>query len=105
MRRWIHVKQNVSYGNPSHASLLRIVATTDADGITAGVAITGPATNPEVAFTSTPQLPQEEVLAQILFGRRLENLSAIQALQLANAVAILAGRGGDGIVARLRQMN
>jgi len=83
--------------------MLRIVATTDADGITAGVAITGPATNPEVAFTSTPQLPQEEVLAQILFGRRLENLSAIQALQLANAVATLAGRGGDGIVARLRQ--
>ena len=55
------------------------------------------------AFLKSPQLPQEEVLAQILFGRRLENLSAIQALQLANAVATLAGRGGDGIVARLRQ--
>lgn len=83
--------------------MLRILATTEADGITAGVAITGPATDPEVTFTSTPQLPQEEVLAQILFGRRLENLSALQALQLANAVATLAGRGGEGIVSRLRQ--
>jgi translocation and assembly module TamB len=30
-------------------------------------------------------------------------LSALQALQLANAVATLAGRGGEGVVSRLRQ--
>ena len=80
-----------------------IVADTQNDGITSGVTIEGPATDPVVTFTSTPELPQEEVLAQLLFGQGLQNLSAFQALQLANAVATLAGRGGQGIVSKLRE--
>ncbi|MFC3182276.1 translocation/assembly module TamB domain-containing protein [Cypionkella sinensis] len=83
--------------------LIHIVATTENDGITSGVTIDGPATDPVVTFTSTPELPQEEVLAQLLFGQGLQNLSALQALQLANAVATLAGRGGEGVVSKLRQ--
>ncbi len=82
---------------------IHIVADTQNDGITSGVTIDGPATDPVVTFTSTPELPQEEVLAQLLFGQGLENLSAFQALQLANAVATLAGRGGQGIVSKLRE--
>ncbi len=81
---------------------LRIVASTNNDGITSGVVIEGPATDPIVTFTSQPQLPEEEVLAQLLFGQTLQNLSALQALQLANAVATLAGKGGEGLVGRLR---
>ena len=83
--------------------LLSVAASTVSDGITSSVRIDGSANDPKVSFTSTPELPEEEVLAQLLFGRRLETLSAFQALQLANAVATLAGRGGDGIVNRLRQ--
>lgn len=82
---------------------LHIVASTVNDGITVGVAIDGPATDPVVSFTSTPELPEEEVLAQLLFGQTLQGLSAFQALQLASAVATLAGKGGDGIVARARK--
>lgn len=82
---------------------LRIVASTENDGITSGVLIEGPATDPKVTFTSSPQLPEEEVLAQLLFGQTLQNLSALQALQLANAVATLAGKGGEGVVGRLRK--
>lgn len=82
---------------------LSIIASSTNDSITSNVLIEGTARDPEVRFTSNPQLPQEEVLSQLLFGRRLESLSALQALQLANAVATLAGRGGEGIVGRLRQ--
>ncbi|MES2433131.1 MAG: translocation/assembly module TamB domain-containing protein [Pseudomonadota bacterium] len=82
---------------------IHIVASTENDGITSGVTIDGPATDPVVTFTSTPELPQEEVLAQLLFGEGLQNLSAFQALQLANAVATLAGRGGQGVVSKLRE--
>jgi translocation and assembly module TamB len=82
---------------------LHISATTENDGITSGVAIDGPADDPVVAFTSIPELPQEEVLAQLLFGQELKNLSTFQALQLANAVATLAGRGGEGVVSKLRK--
>lgn len=82
---------------------LSIIASSTNENITSNVIIEGTARDPEVRFTSNPQLPQEEVLSQLLFGRRLESLSALQALQLANAVATLAGRGGEGIVGRLRQ--
>lgn len=82
---------------------LAIAASTESDGVTSIVRIDGPATGPTVTFTSNPELPEEEVLARLLFGRGLENLSPVQAAQLANAVATLAGRGGIGIIDRLRQ--
>jgi translocation and assembly module TamB len=87
----------------SFVPVLAVAATTESDGVQSSVTITGPADDPEVAFTSVPDLPQEEVLARLLFGRDLGSISALQAAQLANAVAVLAGRGGTGIVARLRQ--
>lgn len=82
---------------------LRIVASNQGADVVTQVVIEGPADNPTVTFSSSPEMPQEEVLAQLLFDQSLQNLSAFQALQLANAVATLAGRGGDGIAARLRK--
>ena len=81
---------------------LRVVASTENDGITANIEIEGRADDPKVRFTSSPELPEEEVLAQLLFGQGLQNLSPLQALQLASAVATLAGRGGEGVISRLR---
>jgi translocation and assembly module TamB len=75
--------------------------TTNAD-VTSIVEIEGPAIDPDVRFTSTPELPQEEVLAQLLFGQKIQNLSALQGIQLASAIATLAGRGNGGIIARVR---
>jgi translocation and assembly module TamB len=82
---------------------IRIAASTESDGVTSSVLIEGLANDPVVSFTSSPQLPQEEVLSRLLFGRGLETLSAFQAAQLAGAVASLAGKGGEGIVAKLRK--
>ena len=80
-----------------------VAASNESDGITSFIRIDGPATEPVVSFRSSPELPEEEVLSRLLFGRGIENLSALQAAQLANAVATLAGRGGVGIIGRLRQ--
>lgn len=82
--------------------VLRFVAETDANGIIVRVILDGPASSPEISFSSVPELPEDEVLAQLLFGRDLSNLSALQALELANAVAVLAGRQGVGLLSRLR---
>ena len=82
---------------------VRIVATVDSDGIAASVLIEGAADDPRVSFTAVPSLPQEEVLARLLFDRGLDRLTAFQAIQLAGAVATLAGRGGEGVIGRLRQ--
>lgn len=82
---------------------LSVKASTENDGVVSSVVIEGRASAPEVRFESAPELPQEEVLAQLLFGQDLSSLSAFQAAQLASAVATLAGKGGDGIVGKLRQ--
>jgi translocation and assembly module TamB len=81
---------------------LRFVAASAQDGLTATITLEGAANAPVLSFASSPDLPEEEVLAQLLFARGIENLSPFQAAQLAQAVATLAGRGGEGLVARLR---
>ena len=81
---------------------LRFVSATDTPNGEVRVIVEGPADEPEVTFESTPAGPQDEVLAQLLFGRNISEISAFQALQLASAVATLAGRGGNGIIGNLR---
>ncbi|EYD72643.1 translocation/assembly module TamB domain-containing protein [Limimaricola hongkongensis] len=78
---------------------IRLVATTEtATGTRVRIIIEGPASAPEVRFESTPDLPQDEVLSQLIFGRDLSSISPLQAVQLAAAVGTLAGRGGGGLI-------
>lgn len=78
-------------------------ASSDTFGSTATIVLDGPATAPEVHFSSSTGLPEEEVISELIFGDGLNNLSTFQLVQLANAVATLSGRGGEGVVARLRR--
>ncbi|MDS9466910.1 translocation/assembly module TamB domain-containing protein [Paracoccus sp. MBLB3053] len=82
--------------------VIRLVAQIEQDGITTRIIIDGEVRDPEITFESSPEMPEEEVLSQLLFGRGLDNISALQAAQLASAIAALAGKGGDGIVGKLR---
>lgn len=82
---------------------LHLVARTRArSGTDIAIILEGPADAPVVTFSSQPELPQDEVLAQLLFGRDIASITPLQAVQLAAAVATLAGRGGGGIVDGLR---
>ncbi|MCU4181961.1 translocation/assembly module TamB domain-containing protein [Bosea sp. BH3] len=82
---------------------LDFIAETSAGDVTARVVVTGPADQPAFAFTSQPELPQDEVLSRLLFARASGSLSAFQALQLAQAAAQFAGGGGDDTFERLRK--
>lgn len=82
---------------------LRFAATTTGGNIAATILIEGPASAPEITFTSSPSLPEEEIVARLLFGQSVASLSPLQAARLAAAVANLAGYGGEGVVGRLRQ--
>ena len=83
---------------------LRLVATTEsANGTVVSIILEGPADELDVRFESAPELPQDEVLAQLLFGRDLSSISPLQAVQLASAVATLAGSGNGGVINNLRE--
>jgi translocation and assembly module TamB len=85
------------------APFIRLVAATETDnGTVINIIVEGPAGAPEVSFVSVPELPQDEVLSQLIFGRDLDSISPLQAVQLASAISTLAGRGG-GAVDRLRE--
>ena len=55
------------------------------------VTVKGSADDPEVSFSSVPFLPQDELVAQLLFTRSLNQLSPLQYAQLADAIAKLTG--------------
>ncbi|SDA12951.1 translocation/assembly module TamB domain-containing protein [Sphingomonas sp. NFR15] len=73
---------------------LDISATTTVDTVSAIIAIGGTGQHPQITFTSTPTLPQDEVLSRLLFGTSVTDLSATEAIQLAAALNSLRGGGG-----------
>ena len=101
-RRLVMSRGTVTFAG-SLIPLLDFSADTSAGTITAAVGVRGPATNPTFEFTSVPTLPQDEVLAILLFDRSLSKLSPLQIAQLASAIATLTGTGGGaGVLDRLR---
>ena len=73
---------------------LDIAAETATGDTNVTIAITGNSQTPEIAFASEPALPEEEILAQLLFGGSVTSLSATDAVQLGAALAALRGGGG-----------
>lgn len=63
----------------------------------------GAVSAPELTVTSQPELPQDEALSLLLFGRSAAQLSPLQAVRLAAAVRTLSGRGGLGLTEQVRQ--
>ena len=77
--------------------IIDVVAENTSSGFTAQLAITGTSQRPDIKFSSTPSLPEDEVLSRVLFGSSITSLSAPEALQLAGALASLRGGGGGGL--------
>jgi translocation and assembly module TamB len=73
---------------------LDLTAQQEANGITATLKITGTASQPKIALSSTPSMPQDEILAQLLFQQSSKSLSAMQLASVAQAAATLSGGGG-----------
>lgn len=81
---------------------LYLVASTTTENAEIRIILEGLASEPEISFSSNPGLPEDEIVALLLFGRDLTQISALQAVQLAAAVQTLAG-GGSGLLDKLRQ--
>ncbi len=53
------------------------------DGVIVAIEIKGTGNNTIIDFTSIPSMPKEEVLALLLFGKKLGEVSVLQSVQLA----------------------
>ncbi len=73
---------------------LNLRALYEGDDFDATIRITGSASKPEINLTSDPEMPEDEILSNVLFGRGTGQISPIEALQLAEAAAIMSGATG-----------
>lgn len=81
---------------------LRVVATTSAASILAKIILSGTPQNLRITLDSDPVVPENEILAAVLFGRSLDSLTPMQALRLAQAVDQLArGSSSPGLTRTL----
>ncbi|MEM8553870.1 MAG: translocation/assembly module TamB domain-containing protein [Pseudomonadota bacterium] len=79
-----------------------MVAESEDATIDAQIEISGPVDQPELRFTSDPELPEDEVLAQLFFGKSIAELSPLEAVELVSAIATLTGRSGGGLLGGIR---
>jgi len=82
---------------------INFVAQTEGENLTVFITVSGRADAPKIVFSSQPELPQDEVLAQLIFKRSISELSPIQIAQLAAAVAELAGGSNTSLLDNLRK--
>lgn len=93
-RRLTFTRGNVAFPGGGVDPDLDFVAEAPSGDVIARVSVSDRASSPRLSFSSSPDLPQDEVLARLLFGRPSGNLTAGQTIQLAQAVAQLTGIGG-----------
>ena len=86
----------ISFNGDGFMPTLDLEASTTNAGTTAILVIGGTAAKPTITLTSTPALPSDEVLSQLLFGKGTASLTPFQAASLAAALAQLSGVGGGG---------
>ncbi|MFH1136250.1 MAG: translocation/assembly module TamB domain-containing protein [Pseudomonadota bacterium] len=74
--------------------IISLTGEAETQDLTAVVKITGPIMNPRISLTSDPVYPQDEILARLLFGRTMNEITPLQALSLAYAASGLTGGSG-----------
>lgn len=91
-------------GTAANDPTLNIVARRKTEDLEVTITVSGPLSNPKLAVTSVPELPEDELISRVLFGKTTAQLTAIEAAQLAASVAELTGQAGGagGILGRIR---
>ena len=73
---------------------IEIVLERETSDLTGRIVVDGLSSDPQLAFTSTPSLPEDEVLPRTIFGKSSQALTGSQAIQLALGLATLMDGGG-----------
>jgi translocation and assembly module TamB len=92
----------VHLSNDPNLIRLDLIATREDPSLTAVIRILGTAAKPKITLSSTPVLPNDEVLSQVLFGASASQLSPLEAAQLASALTALTAGGGFDVIGGLR---
>lgn len=83
--------------------LLDMEAATAAGDVTIVVTVSGSSADPKFAFSSVPALPEDEIVARLLYNKDLAGLSPLQLAQLASEIDKIGGlSSGPGMLDKLK---
>jgi len=84
--------------------ILDLTAVSRAQELQVTAKVEGSAREPRITLSSVPEMPEDEILARLLFSKSAGALSPFELLQLAQATADLAGVStGPGVLDKVRQ--
>ena len=102
-KRFIIEKGDIDFNGTSPPNpILELAAAATDDDFKAIIRLDGPAKEPKLRLESEPVLPEDEVLARLLFNRKLSEIGAIEAGKLALALNRLRGGGGFDAFGEIR---
>ena len=91
-------------GSRPPVPMVDLAATAKTVEVNVTITLQGPAVDPKITLTSDPQLPQDEILARLLFGTSAARITPMQGIRLAAAVQELQGTGTiSGALSRFRR--
>lgn len=95
---------NIWGGKDYTDSSIDLVLINEGNNLTAELHAGGSIKRPSLRLASKPPLPQDQVLSQVLFGKDITQLSAVEAIQVANGVRQLMsfGQGGFDFMGSMR---
>ena len=104
-RRFAFTKALVRFGSPDLSDpLIDLLAEANAGDVKGIIRITGTAKRPKFEISSEPELPRDEVLARIIFGKDVASLTTSEAIRLAAGAALLfAPSSGASLPDRIRR--
>lgn len=83
--------------------LLNFTASTNVDKIAINISLSGTSNDMKILLTSSPDLPQGEILAHLLFNHDLKHLSPLQLTQIISTLAQFSGDNNIDVLGNLRQ--
>ncbi|WP_135466875.1 translocation/assembly module TamB domain-containing protein [Crenalkalicoccus roseus] len=102
-RRLTFNRGTIGFTSGTLTPQLDLAAQSRVRATTITIAVQGTPAEPRITLSSSPELPQDEILARLLFDRPTANLSPFEIAQLAQALGQLAGIGtGPGVMDQLR---
>lgn len=89
-------------GDLEKKTVLYVVASKDIDTVTTEIVLKGPLRDPAITFQSNPPMSQREILAWILFGRGISDITPFQGTQLNESITHLNTTGNGDVLSRIR---
>jgi autotransporter translocation and assembly factor TamB len=78
-------------GTTPPSPFMEVLAEASTGDMTARLRLQGPLRSPQIQLSSDPAFPADEVLSRLLFGRSASRISPMQAVQLVQALNLIAG--------------